>query len=120
MLKKEFEERTGFQPSDEQYKDIEELYMMTDLDKDKFCHLWTNEIEILTQYASTCSSLVYHKKQEIELAHFLIIQAQKYGSIELIEKAIEILGEKKYLTYKIENKIPLWEKDYELLKEILK
>ena len=40
MTPKEFTERTGYTPTEEEYKQIEEMYMNTDLDKNEFCKGW--------------------------------------------------------------------------------
>lgn len=40
MMKKEFAERTGFNPSDKDYKKIEKAYYDYDGDKDDFCKAW--------------------------------------------------------------------------------
>lgn len=40
MMKSEFIERTGFEPTQEEYSVIEQEYMGTDIDKDKFCRDW--------------------------------------------------------------------------------
>ena len=43
MMKCEFEERTGFWPSDEEYHYIEESYYEFDGNKDAFCKAWLND-----------------------------------------------------------------------------
>ncbi len=40
MMKSEFIERTGFEPTAAEYKQIEQEYMGTDIDKDQFCKQW--------------------------------------------------------------------------------
>ena len=40
MLQQEFEERTGLKLKSDDYTEVEEIYMNTDLDKDLFCKLW--------------------------------------------------------------------------------
>lgn len=40
MQKIEFEERTRLKLTEDGYKEVEECYMNTDLDKDTFCELW--------------------------------------------------------------------------------
>lgn len=40
MNKEEFIKRTGFEPTDEEYKEIEREYMGTSMDKDTFCSKW--------------------------------------------------------------------------------
>lgn len=40
MMKSEFIERVGFEPTGAEYADIEAEYMGTDIDKDQFCKEW--------------------------------------------------------------------------------
>ena len=40
MMRSEFIERTGFDPTADEYAEIEAQYMESDLDKDKFCAKW--------------------------------------------------------------------------------
>ncbi|MCD7789093.1 MAG: hypothetical protein LUH55_00730, partial [Bacteroides thetaiotaomicron] len=40
MMKSEFIERTGFEPTAVEYQEIEAEYMGCDIDKDQFCKEW--------------------------------------------------------------------------------
>lgn len=40
MMKSEFIERTGFEPTENEYAEIEAEYMGCDIDKDQFCKEW--------------------------------------------------------------------------------
>lgn len=40
MMMSEFTERTGFEPTYQEYREIEAEYMGCDVDKDKFCKDW--------------------------------------------------------------------------------
>ncbi len=40
MMKSEFIERTGFEPTEDEYREIEQEYMGCDIDKDQFCKEW--------------------------------------------------------------------------------
>ena len=40
MMISEFIERTGFEPTAAEYREIEAEYMGCDIDKDKFCRQW--------------------------------------------------------------------------------
>lgn len=57
---------------------------------------------------------------KLNLVIFLIEQAEKWSASDLREKAIEIVGAKKYLSYKITHNMNLWDADKELLIENLK
>lgn len=43
MMKSEFIERTGFEPTEEEYREIEAEYMGCDIDKDEFCKTWKKQ-----------------------------------------------------------------------------
>lgn len=43
MMQSEFIERTKFEPTAEEYAEIENEYMGTDLDKDAFCKMWKKQ-----------------------------------------------------------------------------
>lgn len=43
MMRSEFIERTGFDPTADEYAEIELQYMDSDLDKDKFCAKWKRD-----------------------------------------------------------------------------
>lgn len=43
MMKSEFIERTGFEPTEAEYRDIEAEYMGCDIDKDEFCKQWKKQ-----------------------------------------------------------------------------
>lgn len=43
MMKSEFIERTGFEPTEAEYREIEAEYMGCDIDKDEFCKTWEKQ-----------------------------------------------------------------------------
>lgn len=43
MMKSEFTERTGFEPTEAEYREIEAEYMGCDIDKDEFCKTWKKQ-----------------------------------------------------------------------------
>ena len=51
MMRSEFIERTGFDPTAEEYHEIEDQYMESDLDKDKWCAKWKRDGGII-RYAN--------------------------------------------------------------------
>ena len=57
MLKKEFIERTGFEPSDSDYKLIEQQYYAFDGDKDAFCKKWMDENGVQKLYDNAVSKI---------------------------------------------------------------
>ena len=120
MTKKEFEERTGLSLTIEGYREVEECYMNTDLDKDSFCELWIKNPTALKEIERK-TVLVRELSEERKcLANFLIEQAQKWSATDLREKAIAMVGEKEYIRCKLAKGYNLWEADKELLLDILK
>lgn len=131
MLKTEFEARFGKSVPDEQYKDIERLYMASDLMKDEF----VNEFKKLSK-AGEVSPLLLNltgaiegardlakrlKEERTKLCAWLISQSDRDDitpefSKALRAKALEGLGEKVYLTALLDMDSPLNEYDRELMK----
>ena len=57
--------------------------------------------------------------EKAELTVFLIEQAEKWGATDLREKAIEIMGAKEYIAYKIDHDMNLWQLDKDLIIKLL-
>ena len=60
-------------------------------------------------------TLAARNKQISDLCAFLIEQSQTLGTMELRNKAIQLMGAKDYLRYKLVHDMPLWEADRNLL-----
>lgn len=168
MLKEEFVERTGFEPTDDYYHGvIEPAYENSDMDKDAWCAEWVNDGGIQKAYDALKADLrkivkVHAKmgeelakdlnrvtrerdekdaameemKSELtnkleeaydsnrntirELAHFMLEQSCKCSPSDLRNMAVDILGDRDYLRYKLEHGLPLYESDNEIILEILK
>lgn len=137
MLKTEFEARFGKSVTDEQYKDIERLYMASELMKDEF----VNEFKKLSKAGEVSPLLLnlagaIHGEREVvktlrdkarKLGAWLIYQSDRDDitpefAKALRAKALEQLGEKVYLTALLEMDSPLNEYDlaeiYEKLNKI--
>lgn len=120
MLLQEFEERTGLKLTEDGYKEVEQCYMNTDLDKDAFCKLWI-ENPVALKEIERKTVLVRELYEERKcLSNFLIDQAEKWSASDLREKAIAMIGEKEYLRIKIARGHNLWEADKKILIGILK
>lgn len=120
MTQKEFEERTGLKIKAGDYSEIEEMYMNTELDKDKFCELWVNDPTLLKEIERNTVLVRELYEERKSIANFLIDQAEKWSASDLREKAISMIGEKEYLRRKIARGYNLWNADKELLDNILK
>ena len=75
--------------------------------------------DLKTSLESVSDSLASRNKQLSELLYFMIEQSNTYGSSELRAKAIELMGAKEYLRYKLANNLTLWEADRNLLIDII-
>ena len=71
--------------------------------------------DLKTSLESVSDSLASRNKQLSELLCFMIEQSNAYSSTELRAKAIELMGAKEYLRYKLANNLSLWEADRNLL-----
>ena len=75
--------------------------------------------DLKTSLESVSDSLASRNKQLSELLCFMIEQSNAYGSTELRAKAIELMGAKEYLRYRLANNLSLWEADRNLLIDII-
>ena len=57
--------------------------------------------------------------EKIEMTVFLIQQAEKWGASDLRDKVIEIMGAREYIAYKINHDLNLWQRDKDLIVELL-
>ena len=133
MNKQEFIDRTGLTPTNEEYVTIEAIYMAAkSLDKNEFCmeykkHGDSSLVKSLFNEVKELKSLAYatndafHSFQlkEREYAIFLVEQAEKLSASDLRDKAIAMLGEKEYLTYKLDRGFNLLEADRQLILKLL-
>lgn len=133
MTQNEFEQRTNMTVTAEEYQKIEKLYMSAgNIDKDTFCKEYkkvassriVTELHLqVSMLENQVESLKSDKKQmasdKDELIDFMIEQSEKYGSFELRQRAIELLGAKEYLRRKLERGYNLLGLDRKLLVELL-
>ena len=75
--------------------------------------------DLKTSLESVSDSLASRNKQLSELLYFMIEQSNAYSSTELRAKAIELMGAKEYLRYKLANNLSLWEADRNMLIDII-
>lgn len=127
MTHAEFENLLGRKiDADVYHSVVEPAYMASSYsDKENFVISWdtTEHIGIITDlthqvegYAKSYRALA---DQRSEMGYFLAEQAEVGSSSMLRAKAIEILGERDYITWKIRNGYNLWESDRKLLLSIL-
>lgn len=142
MMKQEFEERANFKISLECYHSlIEPDYNASKLDKDEWVKEWKKNGGIQAAYdwekkrannyqkgnkSLTEESIEMDEKlaeqthANMRLAEYLIEKGTKYSDSEMLNKAKGILGEKAYITYKLENNIELTDEDKKFILANLK
>lgn len=141
-MKQEFEERANFKISLECYHSlIEPGYNASKLDKDEWVKEWKKNGGIQKAYdwekkrADNCQKgnkalteesiemdekLAEQTHANMRLAEYLIEKGTQYSDSEMLNKAKGLLGEKAYITYKLENNIELTDEDKKFILANLK
>lgn len=120
MTRKEFEERTGLEMTDQQFnEEVNPIYMDTDIDKDMFCELWKKHPSALMEITKQTKLVRMLVEERKKMTDFLIDEAHKMSSPDARSMAISLLGQREYLKTSIAKGYNLWEVDKEELVEIL-
>lgn len=155
MLHNEFEKLTGIQVTDEEFNEINAMYMNAgDIDKKIFVEDWMkhqssailhklndtcnfrqrainmymNDIKGLKEELETASNMMADamanntKKTnslKMEMAEFLLKQADIYENKEFARKAIELVGMRMLIKIKLENGYKLFQKDKDYILETM-
>lgn len=134
MTKFEFEDRTGLKVTDEEYYEIESMYMaVPNMEKDEFCKRWrqcgNNPLaKELAKQANVLNGMLEERNNEVddchdkmnELAEFLIGKASAHEDTDLYREAVKIIGQKAVTLCKIRMNLPLWEEDVKYINDNLK
>lgn len=135
MTQKEFEERTGLKLSACEFETVHSIYMAAGdrMEKDEFYKEWKQHgesslIAALWNEVKQQRAVVEGKtiviaglqKEKEEMVDFLLERAQKFGDIELLHKAISMVGHAEVIRRKLDADMPLWELDRAYIKENLK
>lgn len=122
MQKTEFTQRTGIELTNEQYKRVEDIYLNAgNIDKDEFCKDYKKHADsvILNTYFDQSeklrSKLDAYRKKNVEFAYFLIKRSLAGGDKDMIQMAISLIGEQKYIQHKLEHGYLLFDSDKELI-----
>ena len=92
MMRSEFIERTGFDPTADEYAEIEQQYMDSDMDKDKWCAKWKRDggiVKYTNQRKHAISDLSY-KLDESNRKLEKLEQAREYDVKVMSEYKDEI------------------------------
>lgn len=135
MTQKEFEERTGLKLSACEFERVHSIYMAAGdrMEKDEFCKEWKQHgesslIAALWNEVNQQRAVVEGKtiviaglqKEKEEMVDFLLERAQEFGDIELLHKAISMVGHAEVIRRKLDADMPLWALDRAYIKENLK
>jgi len=118
MQKQEFTQRTGIELTDAEYKEVELMYLEAgNMDKDEFCKDYKkhHESTLLATYFRQAENLKSKlddmRDERSKLVDFLLDRAQCFGDVELLHKAIQLVGHDKVIKRKLRMDLPLWDED---------
>lgn len=123
MTRQEFNERTGYTLNEEQYREVEAMYMAAgNMNKDVFCKDYKKHNDSALVAESYNRSVVLMEKHqscrkvERETAEFLIGKAHTYNDTDFRRAAIRLIGEREVVLITIAMGLPLFEEDAEYIK----
>ena len=119
MLRSEFEQRVNYKVTEEEFKSINEMYMDTDLDKDDFCLLYNASRIITKKVADVARESKQLREEKIQLGYWMADQFQKLGTMDLRNKAVELLGARNYLLYVLQKKYAITDEDRDLITSLI-
>lgn len=127
MMLQEFIDRTGLTPTAEEYQQIEMMYYEAgNMDKDEFCKDFMNHAQstILATFYKQAEQLKKKcntfREENNKMVDFLLERAQAFSDMQLLEKAIQMIGHAEVIRRKIALEHPLWNIDKEYIKENIK
>ncbi len=125
MTQKEFEDRTGIKPTEEEFDYIHAVYLNTSMNKDEFCKGFKKHgdsriirdvhVRVLN-YEMKCER---QKNAINELANFLIGKAHAYDDTDFRNQAVKLVGEMDVVKRTIELGLPLWDEDRKVVLSII-
>lgn len=125
MTQKEFEDRTGIKPTEEEFDYIHAVYLNTSMNKDEFCKDFKKHgdsriirdvhVRVLN-YEMKCER---QKNAINELADFLIGKAHAYDDTDFRNQAVKLVGEMDVVKRTIELGLSLWDEDRKVVLSII-
>lgn len=123
ITRQEFNDRTGYRLNEEQYKEVETMYIAAgNMNKDVFCKDYKkhNDSALMAEFYNQSVALMEKhqrcRKIERETAEFLIGKAHAYDDTDFRKAAIRLIGEKGVVLITIAMGLPLFEEDAEYIK----
>lgn len=126
MTQKEFTDRTGLTPDNNEFDFIHSVYMHTPMDKDEFCKDFKKhrDSRIIRDLHATAVNFELKSKQQKELINdmvdVLLGKAEAYQDTDFYRMAISLTSEKHVVMRKMEMNLTLWDEDKEFIKSNLK
>lgn len=124
MTQQEFTERTRLDVTAQEYTEIENIYMAAgDMDKDEFCKEYARcgKSYLVNVLASSAiereRQTMQLQKERDALVDFLLERAHAFSDIQLLNKAILMVGHAEVIKRKIAHNYSLWDIDKEYIKE---
>ena len=128
MTQLEFTQRTGIVLTEDEYKEVEIMYMESgdSIDKDAFC------LDYVKHHDSILLGTFYRqadrlkdkidllRKEKNDTVNFLLERSQQFGDIKLLEKAIVLVGHNSVIKRKIRLNLPFWDIDLDYIKNNIK
>ena len=126
MTQKEFTDRTGLTPNNDEFNFIHAVYMETSMDKDEFCNDFKKHgnSKIIRDLHATAVNfeLKYEQQKESinDIVDILLGKAEAYQDTDFYRMAVRLTSEKHVVMRKMEMNLPLWDEDKEFIKSNLK
>lgn len=125
MKRKVFEEMTNVQCSEDDFKEIMDIFQETGLDEGVFCEEWKTHgnSRIIRELHVRCLDLEssYEMKMDDihELVGFLLVKSKSYDDNDFRNKAVEMIGEREVIKKTLDMGLALSDEDKEYLKSVL-
>lgn len=129
MMRSEFIERTGFEPTADEYAQINQEYMGCDIDKDQFCKEWkknggiqrltrmrVSRIEELEHELETVRR-VYEEQLKAKDAEIEKIARERDGAIQLSLNDAHALADSKEEVRQLRRKMEVLKEAFNILRE---
>ncbi len=128
MTKKEFIDRTGINPSDEDFFEINLMYCESgeSIDKNTFCDEYVKyrNSRLLNVFYQRCIRLSdkcdIFRSGKKQAADLLLIKAEKYNDYDMYRQAVKMIGQQAVIKRKLELKLDLWDDDKTYIIENIK
>ena len=123
MTKQEFIEITGSSVTDAEYKEIEMIYLEAGetMDKDTFCREWIDYGDRPLFHIFYDRAIKMNDRAEVaeskikQVAEFLIKKSDENADREEYDVAVDLIGRKKAVLFKVQEQIELSSEDIEYI-----